>query len=171
MAESKFEPAFLIPEPAVLCLPRWTKHQIQIQTNQQIPKDIRPLQTLLRSLEHQRQNPANQNIVLESWSWVRFRNPLVTRYNLSKVTQQGGGRFRVRMPNSKLSTLPWILYIYSAPPEQELCVQRPKLNLPGAMASKLFGLWSVWDGKRQAESKRSLDLLILTSHKKRTQCY
>lgn len=120
---------------------RLTKHQSgQNQTNQQLFKDTSSLQPHLHSPGHQKQNPANQNRILESWSWMGFRNPLWRRHNLSKATQQGAGRFRVRTSNSKLGALHPEFYISTLPPfpGQEFSVQGPKFNLPRAVASKLF---------------------------------
>ena len=113
MAESEFEPVFLIPTAcnasAALCFPKQTKHQNQ--TNQQLSKDTSSLQLHLHTPGHQKQNPANQNRILESWSCVGFRNPLVRRHNLLKVTQQGGG---VAGLGLELLTLNSVLYTLSS---------------------------------------------------------
>lgn len=106
----------------------------------------------------------------KSGTWVIQRNPLV-RSNLSKVTQQVGGRFRVRTSNSILSDLPADFAISTC-----LLAQGKSLvtTLQGPICQDQWPpnfLTTIdCDGGKGAGSKRPLDPPIITDQSKRIQC-
>lgn len=117
---------------------KWTKYPNWI--SQQLSKDKSSLWPHLPSPGNQKQNPGNQNRISESRAGCDLE--IIWWEVICPKTQQDGGRLKVRTSNSKLNALHSEFTISILPPfpGQELSVQGPRLDLPRAMASKLFWL-------------------------------